>query len=111
MNGISSESALFNELARDKRPGLDSEELVPMNMIGFKKSTKTRMLKEMIEKAGKGQGEMIKLNETKLQKRTFKDQYEKPVEKFKVTKKRQIDKRREQNMKNLNKIKIKTKKI
>jgi len=68
------------------------------------------MLREMIEKAGKT-GEIHRFADTKLQKRTFKDKYEKPVEKFKVTKKREIEKRREFNLKKLNKIKIKTKKI
>ena len=68
------------------------------------------MLREMIDKAGKGNAS-AKLEDTKLQKRVFKEKYEKPVERFKVTKKREIEKKREQNLKKLNKIKIKTKKI
>ncbi len=107
---VSLEGAQFAALARERRAGEDSKELKLQNSIAFNQRKKQAMLREMIASAGRG-GKVARLEETKLQKRTFKEKYEKPVERFKVTKKRQVEKRREENLKKLNKIKIKTKKI
>jgi hypothetical protein len=68
------------------------------------------MLREMIDNIGKG-NVSTKYEDTKLQKRTFKAQYEKPVVTFGESNRKKIEKRREFNLKKINKIKIKTVKI
>ena len=67
------------------------------------------MLKEMIGNAQKGK--MTSLEDSKLQKRTFKAHFEKSPGKFKDGLKVRIEKKRAINLKKLNKIRVKTKKI
>jgi hypothetical protein len=54
---------------------------------------------------------MTSLEDSKLQKRTFKAHFEKSPGKFKDGLKVRIEKKREINLKKLNKIRVKTKKI
>lgn len=67
------------------------------------------MLKEMMTLHS--QGKKAAITDTKLQKRTWKEHFEKVQPKFKDMLKERIEKKRVSNLKKLNKIKIKVKKI
>lgn len=97
--------SLDDKLKKMAAKGNDNtKELKLQNVIAFNQRKKTAMLKEMITSAKS-------LEDTKLQKRTFKERYEKPVETFNAMNKKRVEKRREANLKKINKIRIKTKKI
>ena len=100
------ETAWGNNATKKRDDKAEDTELRLENVIAFNKRKKQNMLKQMMEKSqslAKTNSEMLK---ARGQENLFKRQ-----DKFKTMLRNKITKRRESNLKKINKVKIKTKKI
>ena len=79
------------------------------NVISFNQRKRQAMLKEMIVKSR--EGKKVEVAKTQAQKKAHNELFKKENKQLKHTLKKKIEKKREQNLKKINSIKVKKQKV
>lgn len=103
-------SATSNTIfSKDKPRKEDDRELRMQNVISFNQRKRQAMLKEMIVKSR--EGKKVEVAKTQAQKKAHNELFKTENKQLKHTLKKKIEKKREQNLKKINSIKIKKQKV
>jgi hypothetical protein len=88
----------------------EDKELKIQNIISFNQRKRQSMLKEMINSA-QGKGKLTKMTDSNAQKKAHNEMFKNEPTKFKKIISKRIDDHKKKNLKKINQIKLKSKKI
>lgn len=104
-----SDTKTFEKMTSGVDRGADRE-LKMQNTISFNQRKRTAMLKEMIHKA-QHEGKLVKHQDTQAQKKVHNELFKKENKQLKVTNSKKRELKQKANLKKINSIKLKSKKI